>query len=151
MSQHILNKLRHFVLAAALKVLPLCKTSLLGPEPVKSPIDTVKDTWLFDVSRPLAEYKSEHSRSMTRLSGSLGRLHHIVSAISERAPLGNEAMYEPAFGVLWSDSQLFDGEPAASSADYALATGPYEDVLFEETVIGNNNSSSIDTDILATS
>jgi len=132
MSNHILNVFRKFVLSAAFKALPLRSARLVTPEPVKSPLHPESDAWLFEKPRNVSAYMSDYAGEMNRLAGALGGLHSVISKISFEAPMAVSAEAPPAFGAIWSDDDLFDGQPLAqANAPIATAT-EHVDFLFED-------------------
>lgn len=135
MSKHILNTFRKFVLSAAFKALPLRSARLVQPQPIKNPYEPEADVWLFEPTRPVASHMADLASEMGRLTGSLGKLHTIVSVISAQAPLQYAVKSVPAFGALWSDDVLFDGEPMMTACDSQMTAEGHADFLFDEIVM----------------
>ena len=117
MSKHILNFFRKLVLSVAFKALPMRSASLDEPEPVNNSLNPAADEWLFDASRSVSDHVDDLTNQMGLLSGTLGRLHAVVSSVATIAPMraGSEAIV--AFGgPIWSDDLLFDGQPRMDAA-----------------------------------
>ena len=132
MSKHILNVFRKFVLSTAFKALPLRSARLVTPEPVKSPLHPESDAWLFEMPRSVSAYMSDYTGEMARLAGALGGLHSVVSRITAEAPMAVWAEGAPAFGTVWSDDYLFDGEPLAQTGPEFATAKEHADFLFED-------------------
>ena len=132
MSKHILNVFRKFILSAAFKALPLRSASLVEPDPVKSPLHPERDEWLFEKPRTVSAYMSDYAGEMNRLAGALGGLHSVLSKISVEAPLAVAAELTPVFGAVWSDDDLFEGEPLASVEAHVATATAHADFLFED-------------------
>lgn len=130
MSKHIFNTFRKFLISTALKIMPLHASNSDAPEPVTSAIDPTTDTWLFDKPRSLSAHMLDFTHEMGALSGSLSRLHGLVSMISAEAPEAVLAHSPVVNGVVWSDALLFDGEPEAVTSDEVLLSGA-SDLLFD--------------------
>ena len=130
MSKHILKTFRQFVLSATFKALPLRPARLERPEPLRAPIDPAADTWLLEPSRSVADCTRDLTRGMGRLAETLTKLHSVISDVSSQAPLSASNKLDPAFGTIWSDDLLFEGEPlqAISSLDSEMNDG----FLFED-------------------
>ena len=113
MSQHMFTTLRQFVLSRVLRNLPLRPAEFATPEPKRAPAEPEVDALLFDAPRPISAHMGELAGHMTRLSGTLGQLRGLISNIASEAPL--PLSYEPVkqANIIWSDADLFDGEPLA--------------------------------------
>ena len=132
MSKHIINTLRKFVLSAAIKALPLRSARLEHPEPLRKPVEPEDSgTWLFAPARSVADHAEGLSHEMRRLAGVLGGLHSVVSAVSSHAPTYAAREASSAFGTLWADELLFDGEPLPVATSEALDMG--DAFLFDDT------------------
>lgn len=133
MTKHIFNTFRKFLISTALKIMPLQAAKPHADEPIRSGVDPKTDGWLFDKPRSLPAQMSDLTKEMGELSGSLSRLHGLVSMISGEAPEAALAS-SPVLvgGVVWSDAMLFDGEPDAIAADNRGLSG-VSDLLFGST------------------
>lgn len=132
MSQHIFKTLRQFVLSHALKALPLQPTELARPQPKRAPVKPESDLWLFDAPRSVDDHMADLGHAMQSVSGVLGNLHQLVSAISRSVPeVASLAEEAPAFGAVWSDAVLFDGEPQPYVDEMPLLAGE-ADFLFDD-------------------
>lgn len=130
MSKHIFNTFRKFVLSAAFKAMPLRSADIVEPEPLNNPVHPEQDTWLFDTSPTIEARADDLGHAMGRLVNVLGSLHTVVSHVSTQAPMRASVQTETVFGAIWSDSLLFDGEPAARMVEATADLGPDADFLF---------------------
>ena len=130
MKQHILNTFRKIALSIAVKAIPLRPTRLADPDPVQSSVDPESDLWLFGAEPTVATHMQDLALQMKNLSGTLGRLHGLVSVIFTEAPIPKPAQAVVHANIVWSDAVLFDGEPAAP-ASYVLGAERADDLLFE--------------------
>lgn len=78
----------------------------------------------------MADYACE----MNSLAGTLGRLHSVVSKISANAPMAVASQADAAFGSVWSDDDLFDGEPLVQAEVWTGSTSEQASFLFEDVV-----------------
>ena len=130
MSKHIFNTFRKFVLSVAFKAMPLRSADIVEPEPLKNPVHPEQDTWLFDNPRTIEAHADDLTHVMGRLATVLGSLHTVVSNVSTQAPMRASVQPEAAFGAIWSDSLLFDGEPDAQMVEATADLGSDADFLF---------------------
>jgi len=77
---------------------------------------------------------SDYACEMNSLAGTLGRLHSVVSKISVNAPMAVAPQADAAFGAVWSDDDLFDGEPLVQAEAWTGSTHEPANFLFEDTV-----------------
>ena len=91
---------------------------------------------MFDAPRELAACKADYGQVATRLSEQLSNVRELLSRISPTAPVSADA-YEYSgvrSGIVWSDTLLFDGEPALiGSWDDELVDADVDmDFLFDD-------------------
>ena len=130
MTQHIFNTFRKIALSIAVKALSLRAAHFEDPDPVQSSVDPESDLWLFGAEPTVASHIQDLSLQMQNLSGTLGRLHSLVSVISTEAPMPKPVQAVVHTNIVWSDAVLFDGEPAAS-VSYVMDTESADDFLFD--------------------
>jgi len=130
MTQHIINTFRKIALSLAVKVLPLGATRFVAPDPVRGSVDPESDLWLFGAEPTVASHMQDLSTQMKTLSGTLGRLHSLVSVISAEAPMPKPVQAVASANIVWSDALLFDGEPAAAMPQ-SLSAEAADDFLFD--------------------
>lgn len=131
MTHHIVNTFRKIALSLAVKVLPLNAISFADPDPVQSSVDPESDLWMFGAKPTVASHMQDLSLQMKNLSGTLGRLHSLVSVISAEAPMPKPVQAVARAKIVWSDTMLFDGEPI-TPATYALGNELADDFLFDD-------------------
>lgn len=132
MSQHIFKTLRQFVICNMLKALPLHPVPLATPEPKRAPETPESDVWMFESERSIPDHVADLGHAMRDVSVMLGSLRHVVSLAARAEPeLATREDAAPAFGVVWSDAMLFDGEPQPVDADRPALAGEM-DFLFED-------------------
>ncbi len=134
MRHRILNAFRRLVLARVLKTLSFREPGPgLAPEPVRGDAPELRDDWMFAAEPTMADGLSGCAAAMGGISDSLSRLHGLVGRISAMAP-GLPEPYAPApvLSGSWSDSDLFDGEPAAPREGLPVILAGDADFLFED-------------------
>ena len=112
MSKPIFPTLRQFVLSAFLRASPPKPTELVTPRAQRRDLTSENDAWMFDAPRELSAHKADHGQAMNALSGQLSSVRDLLSRISPTAPVPAEVYHGSVEGVIWSDTVLFDGEPA---------------------------------------
>ncbi|MEO9968967.1 MAG: hypothetical protein ABJG15_03900 [Hyphomonadaceae bacterium] len=117
MSKPIFPAIRQFMLSTLVRFATPRHIVLSEPEPKRDDLHPQDDLWLFDAPRELSAYKADYGQAMSGLSGHLASVRDLLSRISPVAPLqaedyaGHTESYTST-GVVWSDTILFDGEPA---------------------------------------
>lgn len=112
MSKPIFTTIRQFVLSAFLQASPLKPALLVAPEPQRRDLVPENDPWMFDGPRKLAAHKADFGQAMSQLSGQLANVRDLLSRISPTAPVLVESYQGSQHCAVWSDTVLFDGEPA---------------------------------------
>lgn len=130
----MITAFKRLVLAAAIRLAPEHPHSscMDTPEPRRRSLEeNTPEALLFDTSRTELDHSvGALSSEMNRLSGSIGGLRELMSAISKHAPvLAAEASVSP-FAVLRDDAMLFDGETTAGGHETGHALG-LDSELFE--------------------
>lgn len=134
MSKNILIRLRQYAVSQVLKTLPFRQvesTSFLAEPAARfAPPKPETDDWMFAPSRPVRAHMDELNLGMSQLSGALGSLQRVLDTIAEVAP--REIAAAPALdtGIIWSDADLFDGEPQMVN-DHVMSVEGHMDFLFE--------------------
>lgn len=116
MSKPIFPAIRQFMLSALLRVSSPKLSGLSEPEPKLRDLHPENDMWMFDTPRDLAAHKADYGQTMSRLSGQLAGVRELLSRISPTAPVPAEDYGIGRTGAVWSDTVLFDGEPAPIAA-----------------------------------
>jgi len=78
-----------------------------------SDVEPENDVWLFEPARDMAVHRADYGRAMGQLSNQLSGVRSLLSRMSPTLPVeaDNWSVSHPA--VIWSDTLLFDGEPAS--------------------------------------
>ena len=114
MSKPIFTVFRQFLLSAVLRSSSPKPAVIADPEPNRRSLRPENDAWMFDAPRELAACKASYGQATTRLSQQLSNVRALLSRISPTAPISVAAhdYSEAGSGAVWSDTLLFDGEPA---------------------------------------
>ena len=112
MSKPIFTSIRQFILSAFLRASPAKAVTLAAPQPQRRDLTPDRDDWIFEAPRELAAHKADLGQAMGQLSGQLASVRDLLSRISPTAPIPVEAYDVPQHCAIWSDTVLFDGEPA---------------------------------------
>ena len=114
MSKPIFTVFRQFLLSAVLRSSSPKPAVIADPEPNRRSLRPENDAWMFDAPRELVACKASYGQATTRLSEQLSNVRALLSRISPTAPISVAAhdYSEAGSGAVWSDTLLFDGEPA---------------------------------------
>ena len=112
MSKPIFTSIRQFILSAFLRASPAKAVTLAAPQPQRRDLTPDPDDWIFEAPRELVAHKADLGQAMGQLSGQLASVRDLLSRISPTAPILVEAYEAPLHCAVWSDTLLFDGEPA---------------------------------------
>jgi len=113
MSKPIFTAFRQIVLSALLRTSPPKPVKLVAPEPLRRDLTPENDAWMFDAPRDLAAHKGDFGQAMSQLSGQLASVRGLLSRISPTAPVPAETYDGTQHCAIWSDTVLFEGEPAS--------------------------------------
>lgn len=137
MRHRILNAFRRLVLTRVMETLKFRdQRPGLVLEPVSDLAPEPDDVWMFAAEATVADRVSEYAGAMGGISDTLSRLHGLVGRISAVAPGLPEPRAEaPVMSALWSDSDLFDGEPVAPRQNVPVILAGDADFLFEDATV----------------
>ncbi|MEM9669080.1 MAG: hypothetical protein AAF950_09165 [Pseudomonadota bacterium] len=133
MIDKLLTALRNLVLPRMVTSMALQPARTFPLEPETPSPEPDADTWLLEKERNFQSEVSNYTGAFTRLSDRLSDLHSIASQIASVAPAAQEVQLEAGIqAVVWSDTDLFDGE-AALATDHQATWLVSEDAdLFED-------------------
>jgi len=99
-------------------------------EPLNTGVDA-SDAWLFDDTHALERETRLLSKDMGTLANSLTGLRETLDLMSGVTPFPSKTQTEMPCAILAHDSDLFDGEPAATLPVNDTLVGGLPDFLFE--------------------
>ena len=136
MTHPLLTALRRLVLPRVIKGLSIRDIPSVPMEPEPDQDQETNDTWMFAAPKPVSDYVDDYTLALTGLGGTLGNLRALTTRMAAAVPAPadeNYALAPSAMGAVWSDTVLFDGEPAPLETRVPLqVSGDAGAFLFED-------------------
>ena len=147
MTHRILTPLTSLALAISVKVFSKRRSRKAlepVPEPIvwnaaKAPVNAADYSWMFEAApNAIARETGALQSEMSRVSGALGSLRNVLSALAAHAPITDDDSAQIPMNALWTEDALFEGESMAAihnqiteDSDLFLET-PYADAAVAE-------------------